>query len=338
MTLTIAQTVIRSRGDLSERSRAVLDLISSGVEWFDWAVGSTSRFAFPDEGELLTALQTGLHGSPLTLLPALGLAVSPLKLQTLSPSDLKTLVAAEESGAETALARARNVLPRHSLLDSDEHAKVSAFLSSLGVAQSPVFQLVGIQARAALHGLIALAAEAGDDLAKEAAAFAIAASNSPAEFADLFEFYLILAAGSDRPTASPEGRAASAQAVLGALWPRLFEHLEAPSVGRLVSPAEVEQAIAAWLLDGKTLGFTRLSLAAREVVAFGGNVEAADVGQAVRTCVEAASNLLRSVRITGGVMEQDSVCRYSVSDAALKVEVRLGVDGVITLDRVRRKA
>ncbi len=337
MTLTVAGRLYRRLEDLSPLTQQVLALIPSATAWAEWAIGaSPTRFDFADESVLVAAVQSGLHGSDLVLLPTLGLAVSPLKLLSLGAADLKVVTGAEQNPQAAAVAKARKVLAKHGLLTPAEHWAGRALLSELGVSDAPVFQFMDSQDRAAVLGLLDTVRRAGTAIAREAALFALGKACSPAEFADYVEVYVTLALRAGQ-AAAPDARAAAVGAALEILQPWLFERLKGVRADGASDPSTVGEALRGWIRSGKTLGFTRLSVGVREVVAFLTQTNAATVVAAGQALVEATTALLAVARPTG-VVAQDGSQRFRVQDEKYAAEVRLNPDGALTLDRLRPKA
>ncbi|PVM93817.1 hypothetical protein [Caulobacter endophyticus] len=335
MVVSVSSRILRQPADLSKRSQSVLSLVPRGLEWLSWAIGDASaRFAFADETELLAQAAFGLHGARLVLLPGLQLLVSPVKLTTLRTDDLEAVIAAERSPEGPALVEAQRVLARYGLLTQADLARGAELLAKLGVAEAPVFQLMDYPARAAVRGLVDLLSDVDAGLAREAAAFAVEASGAAIEFPDYVETYLALALQGETASA----RTGRAKAVVQALATRLFGHLEAPKLSDLAAPSVVNEAIRDWRARGKFLGFSRLSSGVREVVAWNGAFDVAAADEAVRGCVDAVSALLDKVHFQHGVMLQDGAVSFPLENREWTIEVRHNLDGLITLDRVRRAA
>ncbi|MEI9926888.1 MAG: hypothetical protein WDN44_03250 [Sphingomonas sp.] len=276
MTVSVANQLYRPSG-LSEQGRLVLSLIDGGIQWLDWAMqDQQARYQFSDEGALVAGVQAGLHASRLLLLPRTGLAVSPVKLMTLSTADLRTLAQAE-TGDPARAADAAPVLAAQGLVTHDNLAAVPVFLQNLQVADAPLFQAMGLDDRfpvLALRNDPDYTAPIGSPLPREAAAFAVAQARTPQEFVDYYRVYLRRAA-LGTPADTPEQRAARAQQALDTLLPLSFGALDAPGVDGLVPPWEVVAAIREWLLTGRQIGFSRASLVVQQVVANAGYADQA---------------------------------------------------------------
>ncbi|WP_431257274.1 hypothetical protein ACQ86G_21835 [Roseateles chitinivorans] len=243
MSVSVAGRPVQQAASLSDLARLALAFVDGGLEWLGWAAaGMGVRYDFPDETTLLSQVQLGLHGSPLALLPRLGLMVSPVKLMSLG-GDLPVLAKAEGGDANALLnTQVRRVLDDHQLLSQADLIAPQAWLTDLGVARAPVLQGTEFHDRVALVRLMRdplLAASAGseaDTLAKEAATFAVQQSRTPQEFCDYFRFYLALAARSAAASPGPGQRADAAAQAMRTLLPLFFGALDCPQVTGLPSP------------------------------------------------------------------------------------------------------
>ncbi|PTT80926.1 hypothetical protein DBR42_18695 [Pelomonas sp. HMWF004] len=176
MSISVAGRYVQQPGTLSEQGRVALAFVDGGLEWLAWAAAPTSpRYDFPDETTLVAQVQLGLHGTPFALLKQLRLMVSPVKLMTLAPPDLRVL-ARSESEDDTALltAQVKRVFSVHQLLDQDALDGTRPFLAELNVLDAPVFQSMDFMDRVALARLM------GDPLLAPTAAAAATSTAAPA--------------------------------------------------------------------------------------------------------------------------------------------------------------
>ncbi|KWO47756.1 hypothetical protein WT97_06690 [Burkholderia sp. MSMB1459WGS] len=356
MTVSVAGKPIPLPDALSEAGRLALAFVDGGLEWLAWAVVAPGmRYDFADETELVATVQQGLHASPFTLLPQLGLMVSPVKLLTLAAADLRTLGEAEsgDSSAVTA-ARIRQILASHQLVTGDELAAGVSLLGELGVASAPLFQAVAFDEALALSALVhepyaprsAAPAKASSKarpasqasttaaaLSREAAAFAVAQARTVHEYCDYYRLYLDRA-GQLGGDATPAQREAAATAAMQALLPVLFGTLDCPQVHTPIGPSEVAAVVREWLARGRMVGFARLSHGVQQIVRrarYDG-----ETGDAAKRIVDAylqsAQAFLASHRIEHGRMSQDgSTCSFPIDDAQLSAELQLSSQGVISL-------
>lgn len=336
MVLSVAGRTFQKPEAFSEKFRLVLGLIPSGQEWLAWAIGdSNAHFAFADEEALLSAAPT-LHDSALVLLPALGLLVCPAKLAAMEIDALKTLLAAEQVGDEEAQAKARAVLAEQGLLTQADLAAGPALLAKLGVADAPVFQIMDYSAHVAVLALVDVLNDVDAELAGEAAAFALTVSSTPAEFADNVEIYVTLAGEGE----APEARARRIANVLRALNGKLFGYLSTQQINESYAAAVVGQVIGQLLTRGMFLGFTRLSLAAREVAVVGKPMTPEAVAAAVKASIEPISSLLAAHfwRMEPGVLRQDGATEFPIVQDGRELVILLATNGTLSIDRARPSA
>jgi hypothetical protein len=341
MTVSVATRPIHRLTGLSELGRTVLGFVDGGLPWFEWAIRDPrARYHFEDESALVAGVQDGLHAWPFILLPALGLIVSPVKLMTMSVSDLRTLGQAE-TGDKSAVvaARVKQIFASHGLLTQADFAGIQPFLQNLKVAPAPVFQSLGFGDLLALHGLLSEGEPLGPDYQLEAAAFAVDQGRTPLEFVDYYRTYLQHVAAVGAPSDTPEQRAASVQTALDTLLPLLFDDLDCPRVEGLVAPWEVSAAIDEWLMMGRQLGFLRLSAGVQQVIANTTFTQQSgdDARRIVSGYLRGAQALLKSAELGRGQLGQDGAsCRFLVASGDEEAAVDLGADGIISLASYRR--
>ncbi|AEA62621.1 conserved hypothetical protein [Burkholderia gladioli] len=353
MTVSVGGKPIPLSDALSEAGRLALAFVDGGLEWLAWAVVAPGmRYDFADETQLVSTVQQGLHASPFTLLPQLGLMVSPVKLLTMSPADLRTLGAAETGdGSAVVAAQVRQILASHQLVTRDEVVAGVSLLGELGVVTAPLFQAVNFDESLALSALIHLpyptqgaasgATQAGGmptvpqapALLQEAAAFAVAQARTVHEYCDYYRLYL------DRAEqlgdgATPQQRESAATAAMQALLPTLFGALDCPQVNQPAGPADVAGAVRAWLARGRMIGFARLSHGVLQIVRHTRYKD--ETGDVARRIVDAylhsAQAFLAAHRVERGRMGQDgATCSFPIDDTQLRAELQLSSQGVISL-------
>lgn len=345
MSVTVANRLIQGPGGLSDLGRLALAFIDGGVEWLNWAVSDpAARYALADESALLAAVQTGLHDTPFTLLPQLGLLLSPVKLLTLSLADLTTLAKAERGDATPAVsALTPKIFTDHRLTSQTELAAGLSNLTELGVADAAVFQAMTLEERVAVASLLRLPdppAAGSLVLQKEAAAFGVEHGRSPMAFVDFYKTYMFMAAKSGAWAATPDQRLAAANAAVMTLQPLLFSALDCPQVDGLVAPAVVAAAVKDWLMMGRLVGFSRISQGVLQIVQH--TTYSQETGDDARRMVAAylmgAQRLLASTTPTGGFMGQDGASSaLPLESVDHLAELHLAANGAITLSGFRRK-
>lgn len=344
MTIAIADRWIQELGDLSELARLAIAFVDGGIEWLQWAIVEPGvRYVFPDESALAAGIQQGLHASRFALAPKLGLMVSPVKLMSMGLADLKVLARAEtgESGAKIGV-HARRVMDAHGLLTQADFDSGAAYLQELGVASAPVFQFMTFPDQLAVYDLAKTSVEADEQnlpLEQEAAQFGVAQARTPIEFADFFRIYMSLAQKLPKAD-TPAKRQSHAEAALHALLPKLFGALDCPQVGGLVPPAQVAEAVAAWLTMGRAVGFPRLSAGACQIVLhtrYKGEV-GYQAQEFVSAYIAAAQALLSAQAPQRGLMAQDgATCAFRIASGEHEGVLQLDPLGVISLASFERK-
>ncbi|MHB8285714.1 MAG: hypothetical protein ACYDD1_13680 [Caulobacteraceae bacterium] len=345
MSLTVANRLIQGLSGLSEHGRLALAFIDGGVEWVQWAVNDpAARYALADESALLAAIQEGLHDTPYTLLPHLGLMISPVKLLTLTLADLTTLAKAEGGDTTAAVtALTPKIFTDHKITTQAELAAGQANLADLGVADAAVFQALSLPDRVALAGLLRLPdlpTAAGTAVQKEAAAFGVAQARSPMAFVDFYLTYLYMTGKSGAPSATVDQRLASANTAMTTLQPLLLGALDCPKVDGLVAPSVVAAAVKDWLMMGRQVGFSRVSQGVLQIVKHSTYTQETgdDARRLVATYLMGAQALLASTAPSGGFMGQDGASSIlPLETADHQAELHLGPAGDITLSGYRRK-
>jgi len=337
MTVSVAGRPVHGLTGISEPARVVLGFVDDGLAWLSWAISNPAvRCHFEDESRLLAEIQAGLHASNFLLLPTLGVLVGPVKLMTIGLADLRTLEHVE-SGNATApvIARAGEILSAHGLVTQAQLAGGMDQLGQWKVAANPLFQCMNFSDQRALFGLL-------DDpgpphlaaYRQEAATFAAAAAATPLEFCDYFRAYLQLIAKAATLQETPAQRQALVEAALETLSPLMFGALDCPRVEGPVAPREVALTVEEWLMMGRRLGFSRLSLGVQQVIANTGFKQ--EVGTEAAMIVDAylagANRLLQSNDLGPGQLGQDGACcAFQVSSGRAQAVVDLQPNGNVTL-------
>jgi hypothetical protein len=277
MTLIVAGRLIQKHADLSELARLSLMFIDGATEWITWAISSPmSRYDLPDEVALVAAVQQGLHASPLTLLPRLGIWISPVKLMSLGADHLRALGRAEtDDASDVVKEKLQSMLAELNIVPAEKLRGVTTFLQKLGVESAPLFlvrEFNDLLALVELEGLrFGQPGPRQEALCREAASWAVEQARTVPEFCDYYQVYLAHASNMLALEASADTRKALADRVLEKLLPLTFGTIDGPRLrDRLVSPAEVERALHAWLAQGKKLGFGRPSQVVLQFVTHAG--------------------------------------------------------------------
>jgi hypothetical protein len=339
MTVSVANKLIDGPDGLSELGALVLGFIDGGTEWLKWAAGAASAsYDFPDETAMLAQVHEKLHGSPTTLLPNLQLLVSPVKLMTLSPADLRTMAKAEAGDTGAGI---DSILSAHGLMTQQDLDAVPAFLASLGVGDAALFQCLGLNDMINLAGLTTPPQPgAGEpELQRDAARFALQQARTPEEFGDYYRAYLALKAKQNPDGSTPEQDEARASAAVQTLQPLVLTALDCPRVDGLVPPSEVAAAVSAWLRQGRRIGFSRLSEGIRQII--GNTTFATETGAAAQQVVDlylanAQAFLSANPPTTGRISQDGLSCVLPAQSGNLYAELMLNPGGGITLRQFRR--
>jgi len=338
MTVKIANKPLNGAFGLSETGRRVLGLIDGGLQWLDYAIGTPdAHYHFRDESALVAAVQPGLHATRYILIDAIGLMVAPVKLMTMNPAELQLLARAAIGEVKPANPDLVKMLARHGLATQKDLAAVATLLDNLEVAPAPMFQAMDLDDTLALLGLARspyITDPGTPDLRLEAASFAVSQAYSPPEFVDYFRTFIDHIAVVGEPGDTPADRRERALRAVYTIAPLMFQALDCPEVAGLVSPLEVEGAIIDWLMNGRQLGFLRVSQGVQQIVANTGfaNEEGLAAQLIVRDYLDRAQQLVRLQGIGRGAMGQDgATCLFPIVAPAQEAVIRLGPTGVITL-------
>jgi hypothetical protein len=268
--VTVGGAFLPGPGALGPEARLVLALVEGGERWLEWAAAAPATlYEFADGAALVEGVQLGLHGDPLLLLPRLALLVSPKKLMTLREGELAKIVAWEGGGGIPSLEKTvSGILHRNDLWTQGDLAAGVGFLTDVGVASKPVFQVLSLLDQLALLAMLnepESPFSQESELAAEAAEFAVPLSRTPQEFVDYVQFYLSTVVKLGNKGTSKERRLARAGAVLEEILPYLQGLLRCPELPAPPPLSELPAILREWLGLGNEVGFDRLSAAASQV-------------------------------------------------------------------------
>lgn len=306
--ITVAGQPIHTLSQFSTQTRSILDLISGGVAWVDYAIRSNFAYQFADQGAMLASVQQGLHEEPTIWLPRTGLRIHPARLLALSAADLSALVSAEATGN----AAGSTVIASNQLLADAQIRQINGFLQQLGLRDAPLLASLSFADQLVLAKLESnwTAAGVSSDMAREAATFALARAQSPVILADLMQFYVNrfrnTSGTPSLATTTPAGRQTAAAQSLARLTPYLFELLNCPQgEGPTDFPSAVMRATA-WVRAGNSLGYIRLSAAAADLVQLRATDDSQlDLSQIVKNWQESASAIILHGTPSAGALRQD---------------------------------
>ncbi|MYM34074.1 hypothetical protein GTP38_06940 [Duganella sp. FT94W] len=341
MTVNVAKKIIDRRSSLSEITNHTLAYIDGGPQWLGWAMRNPmANYQLADEAGLLAEVQLGLHGSPMTLLPKLGLWVSPVKLMTLGLDNLRVLGQVETGDAgEVVAQQAHSILAANHLLTASQLGAVSDFLQQLGVQDAPVFVATDFNDRIALYHLAAaqLGQEANDaaQVCQQAAAWAIEQARTVAEFGDYYHFYLAYCKKVQALNDDVDTRTQLANQALQTLLPLAFGALEAPQLpDRLLAPAEVEARMHQLLTQGYKIGFSRLSQAVLQIVTntIFTTEAGADAARLFELYMNAAQAFLTTNKLKDWRLEQDGASlSFNLQSADQQAQLFVNANRILSL-------
>jgi len=341
MTVTVAGKLIETSGNLSELARQTLAYIDGGTQWLAWAMRNPmASYKLADETSLLAEVQLGLHGSPMTLLPRLGLWVSPVKLMTLGGADLRTLGLMETGDTGAAVVQqTQRILNDNHLLTAQQLGGAGDFLRDLQVRAAPVFQALDFNDRIALCELAVLplgqeSATPGS-LRREAAAYAVQQARTVPEFCDYYHVYLAHAKKVDALNSNAATRGQLVDQAVQTLLPLGFGVLDCPQLPeRLPSPAEVERSMHNLLARGYKIGFSRLSQAVLQMVTqtVFTRETGAEAARLFDLYLSAAAGFLAGNRLMQARLEQDgSALTFTLQRENQQARLHVNANRVLSL-------
>ncbi len=339
MTLSVGGQSVNGVHQLSPKTKLVLGFVAGGADWVEWAVDQPQdAYSLPDDAALIEAVQSGIHGDGMTLLPKLGLEVAITRLWQLSLEALEVLAVAEKNGGRRPDLKTKRTLAANDLLPHAELATGTEFLIRWGVEEEPVFQAMGLADKISICRLLDLATETIVDT--EAAKFAVDLAVSPVEFVDYFELYRTVAdALGGKPKAAR--RRAAAQEAIELLEPMVTPMLRSPFAPRSLSPSQASALWRAWLETGRPMGFGRLSLGFKEIVSFagGGFRDSAAAIEAAESYNRTMRELLNHHQPEDAQLSQDgAIQQFRVAgNTARAVVVRNRWAETLTIENLRKE-
>ncbi len=336
---------ISSEHDINQKHQLVIDKIKGGLQWLRWAIQLPNHtFQFNSELNLLNALQIGLHGTDLLLISPLELLATPGRIAELDEKDINRLMVADPSTSdilnpESEIGRilTKNKLYPQLYLNSGRN-----FLQQTGIADKGLFQAMNIRQLANLYDL----EKTSSSLTyltlpkkKEAVEFALLQSQSASEFIDLFMFYaLFLGKFRKKTNLNYNQRQQLATSLLQQIFDALYPYQNCLQVEVQPSAQELKQLLHNYITAGGKLGFTRLSLAASEVIRESSDSIVIRIDEAFTTASEyfdAAQDYINNYRCEHIMPSQDGLMwRYSAASASIDLDA----NGYITLNSYSPKA
>ena len=338
--VSIGGRAVTGRAELPPEVASVVSMIRGAQRWLEWAAADPiDPYAFDDSASMVAGIQDGLHGSPWTLLPRLGVMVSPVRLLELAPDELSALASyeAESSAGVVSDRQVKKILSEHDLISQDELEVGLDFLDEMGLRSNSVFQSLSLADQIELFRLVDSAqteTKLDQKSQKEASAFAVRDAHQPMEFIDYYRFYMCaLERGVGGKSAAK--RMSKAQELADGLSGRLYGQLKCPTVDHAPSLEELKALLGSWLPEHGSAAFPRLSAAVSEVFCSTEVIEPS--GGATETAVDeflsAAQSFLAYTPPSSSSVAQDGWSRRYLLSAE-SGEARLAWDktGQITLE------
>lgn len=328
--------------ELPPEVASVVSMIQGATRWLEWAAADPiDAYPFEDAGSLVAGIQDGLHGSPWTLLPRLGVLVSPVRLLELAADDLAALATYEskESNGVASDRQVKKILSEHDLVGQDELTVGLDFLDEMGLRSDAVFQSLGLADQIDLFRLVDGArTETWLDRSsqKEASGFAVHNAQQPQEFIDYYRLYMaFLERGLGGKTKA--SRLTPAQEMVDGLGGRLYSQLRCPIVERAPSPGELAELLGRWVPQTGSLAFPRLSAAVSQVFRGAGPTSAS--GTETQAAVDGYLQRARAVLCEAApdapsVAQDGGSRRYPIDAADGSAVVSWSPSGQLTLESI----
>ena len=238
---------LTSTDQLPLNIRLIIDLISGGTAWLQWAVTTKEiNLPFPDSDDMVVEIQKGLHGTPIMLINELALMTHPMVLLFMDQCQItavsayvKTLKSGSATNAVVDLEMER-ALEAFQLLRQSDLVSVDDFLKQVELDQAPLFQKFDLQDRLVLYYGISnpISPLALDPkFQKEAASFAIRYSATASAFADFYRYYMFMLLNNSGETAVMRARRADMQMVR--LERALANFLQCPDAPAMLDAAQM---------------------------------------------------------------------------------------------------
>lgn len=312
--VAVGGQAIESASALAEKSRRILALIPSGLEWLTWAIADPSDvYGFADESSLVHAIQSGLHGDEPLLLRVPSLQVSVRRLLELRLEELSLIEALElqRGGNKAVDVKTKRMLAANDLWTQADLAVGHDFV---GDDLEPVFQSLSLADQVRLFDLVeGSSTEAGLDagIQGEAKAFALERAVAPSEFVDFYRFYIAVADGAGFGKKGTARRGKLAGELITALEPHLYGLLKCPYAAEELTPTAMMRMVREWLGLGKVLGFPRVSHGLCEVIRYGGadTLDPKAAEASVASYVEGMRTLLLTGEPSSSELSQDGLTR-----------------------------
>lgn len=251
--LTVNSRTVASADDLSANFQLLLGTVPLGREWLAWAIADRTAgpLAVPTEADLLRAIQSGLHGNPVTFFPAAGLQIDLALILDLSDEAIAKLADSFATGQLTP--EVQSILAWWKIYTEADFAQ-----AKVPFADSPA--AAPLLASASLADLVALRTLMPDWTAtpadlKAAVSFALQLAATASSLVELVGFHLALAQAGIADPAS----------VWTQLAPLAFPLLSCQTA----APGTPDPALRKQIADKPITGFATHAHAMRNLAAHG---------------------------------------------------------------------
>lgn len=334
----VADGNIKRLDDLSESFVAISKLINNASQWLQWAFSEPARvfdLSVRNEGELLTRMLEGLHGTALVKIDNhdQGLLVHPLKLMELTKGKsgvkpIEAILKAEDGY--------RDILKDNNLLTRTDLKDGMTFLKGLGVDKSLIFQNITLADQILLVQLHKSLKhrKINDTQSKEAAQFAIDLAQTAGEFGDCFNFYLAVWEKLANTCRTKETRKQKAHKTWRTLTPLSYSLLETFSFSREFIWEKLFTEIKSCLLNGFQPGFISLPKAICHIMAHTPYTNQA--GDEAREIITQSMDLVNDTIVKGIHQDirlsQDGLTRsYTFMQSNIRTILEVDTWGIVTL-------
>ncbi len=330
--------LIKTKDNLTVKANKVLELITDGETWLNWAIaGQDSVFPFPDEPELLKGIQTGNHGENVILLKKSKLFIAPIKLMELEEADLNQLSCYENKGAGSVSPELEksifDIFTKYGIADQNQLAQTDAMLEGFGSKNDPLFQTLDLSETIALLDLYKGFGQTEDKIKINAAAFALDQAPTPLAFSDYVLFYLSmvkkLAISEDEIAETVSGKVEN---ILKSFKPFLFNMLRCPRVDKTLTIDQIAQTLQNWIGKQNIVGFSRISSGALQV-ALNINVDNPEhFEKSIKSYMDKAQNFIQNNKPqTQNTSQDGQTVFYSYKSWDAEAVLALNQSGNITL-------
>jgi hypothetical protein len=321
----------------TEVFQMICTTIVDGEEWLTWALSAPSAqfwLSVRGEGELLSRMLEGLHGTALIKLngKGQGLWVHPMKLIELGndkdQQNLKNIINAEKGF--------KSILKDHGLMARSDLLAGLRFLADLGVNDDLVFQIMTLADQIKIARLQQEVEKRGTDgaTAKEAADFALQYVQTPAEFSAGFRFYLAVQKKFAGKLENIDARRAKTTEIWELLSPFCNGLLETFAFSREVYWESLAGQIKACLLSGFKLGFLSKAAALGAIMNHTPYYDQKDTAaeSIVADYLAVARQTIEMGDLTSINLSQDGLSRsYVFSRSGVSSTVAVDAWGIVTL-------